>query len=90
MINRVARISKRVFYAAALVTAVGLPTSASACPFCDPGPAMANQVKATIFSDSFWPNLFAVSAPFVSSAALTAFIYFGQGRRSALPINKST
>jgi hypothetical protein len=51
-------------------------SAASACPFCNGGPAGVNQVKAGIFNDEFWLRATIVLAPFPILLGLVALIYF--------------
>lgn len=52
-----------------------LTTTANACPFCRSD--TSEIVRAGIFNDFFFSNLFIAGAPFVLFLAIAAFIHFG-------------
>jgi hypothetical protein len=60
---------------------VTLAPAASACPFCDGGPAGRNEVREVVFGSDFWPNLLVSAAPFAVVLAVAAAVHFGPPRR---------
>jgi len=66
-----------VFVVLALAMVLCIFSTAKACPFCNGGQAGINQVKAGIFSDTFWLHAAAVLAPFPLLAGIVIFMHYG-------------
>ena len=58
-----------------IVTFVSLNADAFACPLCHSG--TGQQVRAGIFAEDFFYNLFVAAAPFPVLAVIVTLIHFG-------------
>ena len=69
---------------------IGTATAASACTVCDSD--LGEQVRAGIFEENFWRNLFAVVAPFPAvlfAVAVVQRVLFRAGSERSQPTGRA-